>query len=40
MWQALAGYLGSNTTAFPQEKGEANFIAETKDPINKDSRAN
>jgi hypothetical protein len=28
MWQALAGYLGSNTTASPGEEGETIFIAE------------
>jgi hypothetical protein len=26
MWQALAGYLGSNTTASPGEEGETIFI--------------
>jgi hypothetical protein len=40
MRQALAGYLGSNTTALPQEKDETNFIDETNDSINKGSRAN
>jgi hypothetical protein len=31
MWQALARYLGSNTTAFPSEEAETIFIAETND---------
>ena len=31
MWQALAGYLGSNTTASPGEEGKTIFIAETND---------
>ena len=31
MWQALAGYLGSNATASPSEEGETIFIAETND---------
>jgi hypothetical protein len=31
MWQALAGYLGSNTTASRDEEGETVFIAETND---------
>jgi hypothetical protein len=31
MWQALAGYLGSNTTASPDEEGETIFIAERND---------
>ena len=31
MWQALAGYLGSGTTAFPGKEGETIFLAETYD---------
>jgi hypothetical protein len=31
MWQALAGHLGSNTTASPGEEGETIFITETYD---------
>lgn len=31
MWQALAGYLGSNTTASPGEEGKTIFIAEMRD---------
>ena len=31
MWQALAGYLGSNTTAPPDKEGETIFLAETYD---------
>ena len=31
MWQALAGYLGSNTTVSPGEEGETIFLAETHD---------
>jgi hypothetical protein len=31
MWQALAGYLGSNTTASPGAEGETLFLAETYD---------
>jgi hypothetical protein len=31
MWQALARYLGSNTTASPAEEGETIFIAEMND---------
>ena len=31
MWQALAGYLGSNATVSPGESGETVFIAEASD---------
>jgi len=31
MWQALAGYLGSNATVSPGESGETVFIAEAND---------
>jgi hypothetical protein len=31
MWQGLAGYLGSNTTASPGAEGETIFLAETYD---------
>jgi hypothetical protein len=31
MWQALAGYLGSNTTAPPGKEGKTIFLAETND---------
>jgi hypothetical protein len=29
MWQALAGYLGSNTTAFAAKEGKITFLSET-----------